>query len=329
VRAPPEDLDESDLPRWLLDGWGLTVAGAEHAAVGGGSYHWRAVDDAGRQHWLTVDDLDQKEFLGDSRTAALAGLRSAFDTALALREGGLEFVVAPVPTPRAETVRAVGTHHAMAVFPLVEGRIWRFGDRLAPAERAGRVDMLARLHRTPPSAVPSARPAALRLPTRGDLESALADAGREWVGGPFSEPARALLAGHAEEIRRLLDTYDRLADEVLAACAEPAVTHGEPHPGNVMSAGGRLLLVDWDTVGLAPPERDLWMVDAGDGDELRRYAEASGRRVDNAAIRLYRLRWRLDDTGIFVKRLRSEHQRSADTEHWWRSLLFTVESSDP
>jgi spectinomycin phosphotransferase len=325
MRGPPEDLDESDLPTWLSEGWGLTVAAAEHVAVGGGSYHWRAVDDTGRRHWLTVDDLDEKEFLADTREAALAGLRSALDTALALREAGLEFVVAPVPTRRAETVRAVGAHHAMAVFPFVEGRTWRFADRLAPAERAALVDLLARLHRVPPSAVPAV-PAPLRPPVLADLESALSNLDREWVGGPFSEPTRALLAGHAEEVRGLVETFDRLAGEVQAACAARVVTHGETHPGNVMSAGGRLLLVDWDTVGLAQPERDLWMVDAGDGDELRRYAEATGRPVDEAAIRLYRLRWRLDDIGIFVKRLRSEHQRSPDTEHLWRSVVHRAES---
>jgi spectinomycin phosphotransferase len=38
------------------------------------------------------------------------------------------------------------------------------------------------------------------------------------------------------------------------------VTHGEPHPGNILRAAGGLYLIDWDTVGLALPERDLWMV---------------------------------------------------------------------
>ena len=54
MRGPPEDLDESDLPAWLSEGWGLTVAAAEHVAVGGGSYHWRAVDDTGRRVLLTL-----------------------------------------------------------------------------------------------------------------------------------------------------------------------------------------------------------------------------------------------------------------------------------
>jgi spectinomycin phosphotransferase len=92
------------------------------------------------------------------------------------------------------------------------------------------------------------------------------------------------------------------------------VTHGEPHAGNVLrTPGGELLLVDWDTVGLAPPERDLWHV-CRDTNDYARYTEASGRRVDPRAIDLYRLRWQLDDVAIFASDLRSPHVRSGDTE---------------
>ena len=41
------------------------------------------------------------------------------------------------------------------------------------------------------------------------------------------------------------------------------VTHGEPHPVNVMQTDAGRVLIDWDTVAIAPPERDLWMVICG------------------------------------------------------------------
>jgi aminoglycoside phosphotransferase (APT) family kinase protein len=37
-----------------------------------------------------------------------------------------------------------------------------------------------------------------------------------------------------------------------------ALTHGEPHPGNVIGTDDGWLLVDWDTAAIAQPERDLW-----------------------------------------------------------------------
>ena len=105
MRTMPEGLEMSALVGTLADGWGLEVATADYTAVGGGSYHWvvRHVD--GARRFVTVDDLDQKPWLGDSRDAVFAGLRRAFDTAGALDEMGLVFVVAPIRTDRGETVR--------------------------------------------------------------------------------------------------------------------------------------------------------------------------------------------------------------------------------
>jgi spectinomycin phosphotransferase len=84
------------------------------------------------------------------------------------------------------------------------------------------------------------------------------------------------------------------------------------------------MLIDWDTVGLAPPERDLWMVATETGAELRRYTELTGRPVDMAAIELYRLRWALDDLSCFVRDLRAPHRRTPGTEHAWQALKLTI-----
>ena len=84
------------------------------------------------------------------------------------------------------------------------------------------------------------------------------------------------------------------------------------------------MLIDWDTVGLAPPERDLWMVATETGDELRRYTELTGRPVDTAAIELYRLRWALDDLSCFVRDLRAPHRRTPGTEHAWQALQTII-----
>ena len=84
------------------------------------------------------------------------------------------------------------------------------------------------------------------------------------------------------------------------------------------------MLIDWDTVGLGPPERDLWMVTGEAGEEARRYArpDRPGRRPGLLAF--YRLRWALDDISAFVHRLRSAHRRTADAEHAWLALQQTV-----
>ena len=98
MRARPDGVSEDDVSLALAQGWKIDAAAMRYAAVGGGSYHWVAGDGTARRWFVTVDDLDDKAWLGESRPEVMAGLRSAMNTARALRwEAGLEFVVAPVP----------------------------------------------------------------------------------------------------------------------------------------------------------------------------------------------------------------------------------------
>jgi spectinomycin phosphotransferase len=77
----------------LAEGWRIDAAALRYAPVGGGSYHWVVRDGAGRRWFVTADDLDDKAWLGHTRPVVMAGLRSAMETALALRrDAGLDFV---------------------------------------------------------------------------------------------------------------------------------------------------------------------------------------------------------------------------------------------
>jgi spectinomycin phosphotransferase len=98
------------------------------------------------------------------------------------------------------------------------------------------------------------------------------------------------------------------------------ITHGEPHPGNIMRSGGGLLLIDWDTAGLALPERDLWLAAGGDARAADCYAELTGRRVSGAAMDLYQLRWSLDDIALSVGDFRDPHEQNEDTALAWAGL---------
>jgi len=325
VKSPPDDFDDRRLLSSLAEGWRIESRSADYLAVGFGSYHWLVTDTTGRRLFVTVDDLRQKEWLGNTPGAAFDGLRNAFDTALSLRdEGGLHFVIAPLPTARGETVRRIGTRHAVALFPFIPGRPGQFGDDGNPAERAEVAGILAELHR-PASAAP--RSAVRREPgitARDNLEEALGDVNHPWSGGPFSEPTRDWLARNAADLRGQLREFDRLVARVAAPDRGLVVTHGEPHPGNLIRTGSGLVLVDWDTVALALPERDLWLVTTGADEAAMRYADATGRAIDGEALSMYRLAWDLTDIALFTKLLRSTHRRTADTEAAWLNLTTDV-----
>jgi spectinomycin phosphotransferase len=102
------------------------------------------------------------------------------------------------------------------------------------------------------------------------------------------------------------------------------LTHGEPHPGNTMRTADGWLLIDWDTALLAPPERDLWDLDPGDGTLLAAYTATTGTTLRPDLLELYRLRWDLTEIAVCSARFREPHDRSADDEETWTILQHTV-----
>jgi thiamine kinase-like enzyme len=327
VRAtPPEELETSALIAVLADDWGLDVEAVDYAAVGGGSYHWLVQDLDGTRSFVTADDLDQKPWLGETRESAFDGLRRAFDTAVALRDSGVGFVVAPIPTSRGETVRRIGSRHTIALFPFVDGNAGTYG-RYETAERTALLTMLAELHEaTPVAAV--ARRIDLALPGRDKLETALQQLNQTWSGGPLSEPARQTLARHASEVAELLALLDDLSADVATRSTNWVITHGEPHAGNVMRTGESYVLVDWDTVALAPRERDLWMLVEEPAEEASTYTAATGQQLDEVAVRFFRLTWALADIAAFTDLLRSPHDHSEDTEKAHKALTYYVTTGE-
>jgi hypothetical protein len=230
VRALPEDVEVGALRRSLTDGWGFDAESADYAPIGGGSYHWVVRDREGSARFATVDDLDEKPWLGDTRDQVYDGLRRAFETAVALREGGLAFVVSPIRTRDGETVLRIGPRYSIALFPFVDGNAGRFGHYEDVEERTAVVRMLVELHRATPAVAPVSRSVGLEVPGRHQLESALVALDRTWAGGPFSEPARQVVAEHATDVIDLLALADRLAADV----AEPRRRVGH-HPWGTAS----------------------------------------------------------------------------------------------
>jgi spectinomycin phosphotransferase len=318
VKDRPEGVSERELAQALAEGWGITPVTMVYAPVGAGSYHWVVDDRRGPRWFVNVDDLDHKSWLGDSRLTRLSGLRKTLKTALVLRDqGGLGFVAAPVLARDGEAAELFHPRYAISVYPFIDGVSGQFDDGLPDSARIELIDLLAALHQVVPLwPVPVADS---RLSLRHVLETALRELDVPWSGGPFSEPSQALLTSVAGPIGDLLATFDRLAAHVAAA-PHQVITHGEPHPGNLIRTGNGLLLIDWDTAGRAVPERDLWSVLGGTGAGAARYTAATGHRIDPDALWFYRIRWTLDDLAAFTQQLRDRHGDTADAQEAWQAL---------
>jgi spectinomycin phosphotransferase len=322
VKVAPAGIDERELSRALQEHWGLTPAWLGYLPVGFGDHHWDLTDSGGRRWFVTVAGLTGG-CRGTDPAAGYADLQAAMDTVIALAGAGLEFAVAPVPATGGQALARLGGGHAITVFPYLDAAGEDLGDEIPERERGALVDMLARLHNATPQAARTAPARRLDLAARPVLEAALGELSQPWNGGPYSERARQLLVRHASHLGRALAGFDELARE--AARSGPAViTHGEPH--NILRSADRLYLIDWATVGLALPERDLWALADEDSWEADRYAELTGRRVSTALLRMYRMRWSLEEIMLGLSDFRGPHEQNEDTELTWEVLTEETEN---
>ncbi|GIG92926.1 phosphotransferase [Plantactinospora endophytica] len=313
--TPPADLPDALLRATLVDGWGFEVTALEYRAVGRGSHHWEVTDGEGVRRFVSVDELTTKRLaLDDPLDAAYHRLRAALGTATRLREHGHGFVVAPIPGRDGEPLVRTGDRFGVAVYPYVAGESFRWGEWESPAHRRDVLDLVVELHTASAAARGPALVDDFAVPHRDELELGLPGTDEVPDTGPYAHPAAALLTEYAAPVRRLLARYD---DLVLAARAEPArmvLTHGEPHPGNTMRTGDGWRLIDWDTVLVAPPERDLWLMEPGDGSVLAGYVEATGVTPRPEMLELYRSWWHLSDIAIEASRFRAPHTGTEDDD---------------
>lgn len=321
MHTPPADLTETALRIGLEAGWSLPVATLTYRPVGFGSHHWELTDTSGSRWFVTVDDLrTRRSHLGEPLSVGYGRLRAALRSALALRTVGRDFVVAPLPACDGEPLTRLGESFAIAVYPFVTGASFDWGS-YTPEHRLAVLDLVVAVHAAPAAVRRRALVDDYAVPFRDAVFAALdgVDLGDAGLG-PHARPATDLLLAHATGVRRAFGRYETL---VSAAVADPpalVLTHGEPHPGNTMRTDDGWRLIDWDTALVAPPERDLWDLDPGDGTLHAAYTAATGTALRADLLDLYRLRWDLSEIGVCLAWFRGPHGTSDDDEETWAIL---------
>lgn len=321
--TPPPDLADAEVAAALIWGWDLDVEDVAHAPVGFGSHHWRVRDAAGGRWFATADDLRTRRATEEEPLAApFHRLRAALTTAAALSTAGLGWVVAPVAAHDGEVVLALHESYALALYPEVRGETFGWGPFEDEAHRAAVVDRLVALH-TMDGCREAVQTDDLSVPLAAELRRVLDDPGTAWGAGPFGPEAWQLVVDHAQALRALLDRHDGLV--AGADDGRFVVTHGEPHRANiVVTRDAGVVLVDWDTCRLGPPERDLWRIVAEDPRTRRDYEARTGTVLDDRLLEAHALGWDLADVAAFVRVLRHAHDDDEDSRTAWRGLRAAV-----
>jgi spectinomycin phosphotransferase len=268
VFVEPDRIDQDELVRMLRAGWGLEVTRLTYEPVGFGTHHYRALSPDGAAWFVNVDELAAKTALGSTGPQVIEGLERSLGTACALGEAGLTFVHGPRRRTDGQAVSPMGDF-AVSVYDLLFGTSHPYGEFPTNELRRRVLAALGQMHAAT-SAVPAdlPRPDSLEIPNRPAFDSVRRELNRAWSGGPYAEPARALVRDSVGRIDRMFAHYDELVPEVMSTSDRWVATHGEPHAGNVMTTvDGELALIDWDTVALGPRERDLWMIEPRDDED--------------------------------------------------------------
>lgn len=157
----------------------------------------------------------------------------------------------------------------------------------------------------------------------------------------FEDPIAAKLAAfmrtRQREINHLVGRAEQLGSILRRKSLEYVLCHGDIHAGNLLiSTTGELFIVDWDTIVLAPKERDLMFVGAGIGGTWCSDRETflfyqgyygTGERtdVDRTALAYYRYERIIQDIAAFCEQLLLTTRGGADREqayHYFTSQFM-------
>lgn len=298
MQEPPAELSDSTVLAAVRAGWDDRTDQIVHLDVGFGAHHWRAGDGVTPRLFVTYDRFGSRH--------RPETLESAYEAATALA-AALEFVVAPLRSRQGRVLLPIG-HGALSCTPWVAGQVVGEGPLTDRRTALANIADLARLHAcAPPGRLRRWQPMAA-----SELVDRLSgEADRTWRTGPFGESARRAVAAAMSAIQCWVRRYRVRADE---ATDRPwVVTHGETHTRNQLRTEAGIRFVDWESLLLAPRERDLsTLVQAGYGSEVD---------ADPAMVELFDLEWRLSEIDEYARWFAAPHAGTADDAIAYRGLL--------
>ena len=282
VLRPPANVTDTDVLAAVRRHWDEGVTAVTYLPVGFGAHHWRAEVEGEPRLFVSLDMPLPRH--------TPASLEAAYASAAALAET-LDFVWPSLPS----------SVHGSYTVPLEPGHLsvtrWLDGRR-PEAGASDLVPLLDQLHAatTPHQTCEWVSTVDHHLPDQLDL---LVE--EPWETGPLGEQARALVSPRLSQVR---DWSEEHAGRLEAIDRDGfVVTHGEPGEHNQWLACGRTYLLDWESLLLAPAERDLGtLIQSGVASE----------RADPDLVRFFDLEWRLAEIQAYTPWLAGPHDSGED-----------------
>ncbi|WP_051365979.1 phosphotransferase enzyme family protein [Hamadaea tsunoensis] len=234
----------TDLFTWVHQDFGIELAGAEELDEGADprATLWRATAVGGERYAIKLTS---------------GGTPAALVLAAHLRARGVAGVPAPVAA-RDGKLFTMREGRRLSVVPWVgTGRAVTTGLDAGQWRALG--VLFRRVHAAPPlDGLPCERhdPAPL-LETFQRMDEHIRGC---TSADPLARSLRHLWYAYAADLETLVTRTARLGAALGRREAPAVVCHNDAHLGNILTAPGRVWLIDWDDAVLAPPERDLLFV---------------------------------------------------------------------
>lgn len=247
-----------------------------------------------------------------------------------LHDQGVTQVIAPIPTQSGALWTPLGDFK-LAIFPFVEGRdAYDLAMTDAHWIEFGRALSAIHSAQMPPSV------------TDHVAHESYSDRWREIVKRfmgmiretSFDDPIAAELARFLWRQRDLIDALLQRAGDlaaVLRARDLPLILcHADIHAGNLLiTPDDRVFIVDWDTLILAPKERDLMYVGGGlfggkrapQAEEAFFYRGYGTPKIDPSALIFYRYERIVEDIAAYCEEILLAEVGGQDRENGLRQLM--------
>lgn len=291
MNNPPVSPTDAEILETIQCHWDLDLDAVAYFPAGFGAHHWQGSHNGAPTAFITLDQPGDDDQLRD--------LEGAYAAAYQLAVEGLAFVIAPLPTLGGAFTSPL-SDGVVSVTPWTQGET-PTAEAAAESEHLERtIQTLRQLHACSwPESLPLWRPR-VAADFADQLRMFLAD---PWANGPQGEQAHRLISSHIDAIERINSRYHALASIAVPNSHLWVPTHGEPHFANQMLVDGDLTFVDWETLRLAPKERDVFGIPA---------AGRSAFDPDPDMIELFSLEWTLCEIDEYATWFRGLHTGNQD-----------------
>jgi spectinomycin phosphotransferase len=250
-----------------------------------------------------------------------------------LSDLGIAQIIAPIATKTGQPWTKVDGF-TVALYPFITGENG-FDLHLADQQWAGLGVALKQMHTTVP---PHDFTAQLPRETysshwREQVRTFQARVEEEVFDDPVAAQLATLLRANSDTVSELVSRGGQLGETLRGRSLEGVLCHGDIHAGNVLiDEDLALYIVDWDTLSIAPKERDLMFIGAGIGGvwnsarEQALFYQGYGRtEIDSMATAYYRYERIVQDIAAYCEQLLLSDEGGDDREqslHYFASQFL-------